>query len=738
VDTPAYGCPTDGDAGELAQYWHILTQRKGTLLLVALLGALTAFSLSRLQSPIYRARTLLEIESLNDDFLNMRHVIPTVSGEGFLSPEYNIRTQALVVQSRPVLEQAIQKMDIEKRLLVSTTGGRNFPWRKKPELEAIPQTGLALQAAAEGLKVHTEPNTRVLEVSFDSSDPQLAADFVNSIATGFTELSLERRWETSQYTSKWLAREMQDVKTKLEKAEDVLQRYARAFDLTFISEKENTAEERLRQLQLALSQAHTDRVTKQSEHEIAATAPPDSLPKVLDDPTLKDYQVELTDLRRQLAELSYLFTPEHPKVAKVQSQIATVAAALEKKRSNIVSRMRNEFEAARQSENMLIADYAAQLEFMSKQTDKVTRYLMLKREVESTRQLYDSMYQRVKEASLASAMRAVDIHVIEQAKPSASPYKPNFFLNTALGLLSGICAGATFIIARARSNRGIQEPGETSFYLSVPELGVIPKSGTERDRVRRLLGKAGLQTLFSSDDLKGLELITWTITRGFQRWPAAVAECFRFTVTSILLAEQNGSPPRVIAVSSASPGEGKTTVISNLAIALARANRRVLLVDGDLSRPRLHRVFEVDNSVGLSDVLGGCSTLAVRETRIPNLFLLPSGKNSDETVCFTTQCRELFWRLKTEFDMILIDTAPLLLASDARLIGHQADSVILVVAQHTARDAVMLARQRLAEDGTYLLGTILNNWNPKTSIYGHRKYGGYYKDGYPKDESLRT
>ena len=253
IDSAAYGYPAGRDPGNLSQYWHILCKRKGTLFLTAVLSALAAFWLSRIQAPIYRTRTLLEIKSLNDDFLNMRHVSPTASGEGSLSTEYNIRTQAMVVQSRPVLELAIKKMDIEKRLLASTSGGHSFPWRKthRPiEQEAVLRHDQALLAASYGLKVHIEPNTRLLEVTFDSTDPQLAADLANSIAGALTELSLEKRWETSQYTSKWLALELDSVKARLEKAEDVLQRYARAFDLTFIAEKDNTAEERLRHLQL--------------------------------------------------------------------------------------------------------------------------------------------------------------------------------------------------------------------------------------------------------------------------------------------------------------------------------------------------------------------------------------------------------------------------------------------------------------------------------------------------------
>ncbi|HYM08913.1 MAG TPA: polysaccharide biosynthesis tyrosine autokinase [Terriglobales bacterium] len=739
TDAATCGRPVGWDSGGLVDYWRILSRRKGTLLLTALLGALTAFFLTRLQSPIYRARTLLEIESLNEDFLNMRNVSPTASGGNFQSPEYNIRTQTAVLESEPVLERALDKMDLQKRLLASRQKGNGFPWlaalRRRvaaiePQQEQVPPRERALSMAAAGIKVRPEPNTRVIEVTFDSSDPRLASDFVNSMVAGFTELSLEKRWQSSQNTSEWLSRQVGDVKRKLEQAEDALQKYASDPGLTIISEKDNAVEERLQQIQLELSKAQADRVAKQSRYELAATAPAESLPEVLDDATLKEYQVQLTTLRRQLAELSSEFTSQHPKVISVRAQITAVDAALEKKRSNIVARIRNEYSDALRRERLLRADYAAQVSLMSKQAPKVAHYSVLKREVDTTRQLYDSMMQRVKEAGLASAMRASNVNVIEPARPPRIPYTPNFLLNTAFGLLLGVCAGAAFIIQRARTYRGIQEPGEMTLELNVPELGVIPTSDIRLSKARRLMSRSGLG-IRSPADPGRLELTTW------HQWRSAMAESFRLTLASILLSEKDGVPPRVIVLSSANPGEGKTTVISNLGIALARVNRSVLLVDADMRKPRLHEVFDVDNSLGLSQVLAGAANPAavVLETKIPNLFLLPSGQNADEKLPFTPQLRRLVQRLSAQFDMILIDTPPLLQMPDARLLSHQADAVILVVAQHTSRDAVLVAQRRLAEDGSYLLGTILNNWDPKTSTHGYSEYREYYGRYYGKGQA---
>ena len=274
---------------------------------------------------------------------------------------------------------------------------------------------------------------------------------------------------------------MEDVRIKLEKSEDELQSYAQASGLLFTSEKDNVAEEKLRQLQEELSKAQADRVAKQSKYELASTAPPESLPEVLDDATLKEYQVKLTDLRRQLAELSSSLTPAHPAVKKVQAQVTALEAALEKERANIIQRIRNEFESAQRREHLLAANYASQARLMSEQAAKVAHYNILKSEVDTNRQLYDSMLHNVQEAGMTSALRASNIRVVDSAEPPTRPYKPSIVLNSALGLLAGAFFGIVFVVVQERADRTIQGPGDTTIYLDVPELGAIPsaKAATE-------------------------------------------------------------------------------------------------------------------------------------------------------------------------------------------------------------------------------------------------------------------
>jgi polysaccharide biosynthesis transport protein len=717
-------CVCNQESG-LLEYWRILIQKKWTLLAFAAAGMLLAALFTKLQSPIYRARALLEIESLNEDFLNMRNVTPTAANENTQSPEYGIRTQLAVLQSEPVVERAIEKLNLEKRILAILQRPRllAFPGSDakpvpKHQAELLAHERLII-TARNALRVRPQVNTRVLDLTFDSADPQIAADFANAIITAFTEVTLEYRWKSTQNTSEWLSRQLQDVKAKLERSQDELQRYARAENLTFLSETAATvdtaAEERLKQLQTQLSAAEAERIAKQSAYELATGAPAESLPEVLDNATLRDYSVQLTALRRQLADLSSAFTAQYPKVISLRAQISVLESALEKERQNIITRTRNEYNAALRREKLMEGDYSAVMGIKSAQAEKVSHYLLLKREVDTTRDLYDSMVQRVKEADLASAMRASDVHVIESAKPPQTPYKPVPLLNMAFGLLSGSFLGAGYVIQRARAYHGIQEPGDTTLELNVPELGVIPSTSVAAPQFRRLLGKSG-------GGRRRPELTTW------QEAPSPIAEAFRLTLTSVLFSTSQGEvPPRVIALSSANPNEGKTTVISNLSIALASINRRVLLIDGDVRKRRLHRIFNVDNTRGLKEALEGDLTVSVQQTNIPNLFVLPSGRGgAKETLFFSSQFRQLLDRLVPEFDMVLIDTPPLLHVSDARLICHEADAVILVVAQHTARESVLHARQRLIDDGSRLLGSILNKWDPSTNVTAYR-YGQYYR-----------
>jgi capsular exopolysaccharide synthesis family protein len=707
-------------SGGLLVYWRILQRHKGTLGLVSFLGGLAALVLTLPQTPVYQAKTSIEILGLNEDFLNMRNVSPT-SASAASYAEYDIQTQIRVLQSRSLRERMTKKFGFDYR-----------PAARDRFSDLCRGFGLLQPAAPVGdafnLTIRAHPNSRIIDVTADSADPRFAAEFVNTLAREFIDQNLEARWKTTQDTGDWLFRQMGDVRIKLEKSEEQLQEYARAAGLVFTSEKNNVEEEKLRHLQEELSKAQAERVAKQSKYEVASSGAPESLPDVLDDGALKESQSMLTDLRRQLADLTSALTPAHPKVKRVEAQIAALESSLARERENIVRRIRNDYEAALRREALLTNESAAHVSLMSGQTDRVAHYNILKREVDTNRQTYDAMLQRVREAGIASAVRASNIRILDPAVPPEAPYKPDLLHNAVAGLIGGAFFGLVFIVARDRAGSSVREPGDAAAFLGVPELGLVPSAAADPVRKRRV----------QQPDTDRLELVAW------QRKPSAMAESFRGAITSILFAPGRARP-QVIVLSSPSPKEGKTTVATNLSIALAEVGVRVLLIDADLRKPRLHEVFDIENATGLADVLRRGQTVEeplnglLQATAIPNLTVLTSGRSSlaDAALLFSSRVDELVKIARKNYDLVLIDTPPMLTMPDARVLARSADGVILVArANRTTRDAIQSACKRFLEDGAQVLGAVLNDWNPKRSNrYGNYRYYDRYKDYYAKEKT---
>jgi capsular exopolysaccharide synthesis family protein len=664
----------------LQDYWHIIFRYRRTLLTFAVAGLLGAIVISLLQTRIYRVRTSLEIQS--PSFLETKS--SNDSSGGYSNPESYMETQVKLLQSESLLEHVIDKLKLQEK----PTGWRLIPWRARPEKEEL------IRKIQRNLTVRTSGNSRLLEVLYESPDPKGAADFANTMVSQFIELTQEERWKAAESTAEWLTNHLNIMKTQLEQSEAQLQDYARTSGLTFTSEKDNLAENKLKEVQDELSKAQADRIANQAKFEAAKSKPADSLPEILEDPTMREYRQRLTDLQRQYAELSATLTPEHYKVQRVQAQINELKFEMMNERRNVLRRVGNEYAAALRREALLSKAHTEQAKVVADQSEKAIHYDTLKRDVDSNRRLYEAMLQKVKEASLASAMRDSNVVVIDRARPPLLPYRPSLPMNTAIGLFGGVLLGFGFVLVRERIDRRISAPGDAQVYLDLPELGVIPldetvvpkqiPGGPQSPHRSAATLPPQPQSVANSHLSDCPELATW------KRKPSLVAECARTTLTSILLPNQNGEGPRVIVLTSPSPGDGKTTVACNLSIAVAEIERKVLLIDGDLRRPRLHKVFGVGNNGGLSDVLWSSTPLEtvpihdiVRETEVAGLSVLPGGscgKAVPSNLFYSARMSRLLARLRKEFDMVLIDAPPMIHLADARVLGGLADGVILVVA----------------------------------------------------------
>jgi succinoglycan biosynthesis transport protein ExoP len=727
ADSPVQDIGGPGGYDSLREHWQTVFRHRKTLLSFIVAGLVAAALISLIQTPIYRVRTSLEIQGTS--FLESKG--PNDTGGNNASPESYVETQVKLLQSESLLEHVIDKLKLQEEQ--PKTGWRAFTWRihrmfQLSDPSGLPEREKLIREIERNLTVRTSGNSRLLEVTYESPDPKGAADFANTLVSQFIELTQEERWKSAQGTAEWLTSHLDKMKAQLEQSETAMQEYARTSGLSFTSEKENLAESRLKELQDALDKAQGDRITSQAKLEGAKTKPADTLPEVLDDSTMREYRQRLTDLQRQYAELSATLTPEHPKVQRVQAQIDELKSVMQRERSNVLHRIGNDYSAALRRETLLSNAREAQAKIVADQSEKAIHYDTLKRDVDSNRHLYEVMLQRVKEASLSAAMRDSNVMVVDRARPPLLPYRPSLPMNSAIGLCSGALFGFGFVLLRERVNRRISAPGDAQVYLDLPELGVIPLDDSATPRqISNGLRPRRTATALPAWKSNGPELATW------KRKPSMVAECARTTLTSILLPNENGEGPQVIVVTSPCPGDGKTTVACNLSIAVAEIGRKVLLIEGDLRRPRLNSVFGVGNNWGLSDVLRGDGDLEnvsvshlVRETEVDGLYLLPGGSCgvTPANLFYSPRMATLLKKLRTEFDMILIDAPPMIHLADARVLGHLSDGVVLVIrAGQTTMDSALSASQRFAEDGTRVLGTILNSWDPKSA--GGYSYGGY-------------
>jgi capsular exopolysaccharide synthesis family protein len=697
---------------------------------VTFLGGLAGLLIQLPRTPVYRASVSVEVQPQNEDYFYAKDVNPG-SSLGSVYPDIDLATQVKVIETRELRNRVVEKLNADRTLVIAAAPNRLSAWRKTLHLaEAAPPTreALLLRTAAT-VAVKPARNSRIIDISCDSPDSHLAAAFANAMASEYREQSLENRWQSAKHTGEWLGRQLDDMKVKLQKSEEDLQTYAAAMNLILTGEKDkgNVADDKLRQLQTQLSEAQADLAARQARYELAMTSHPDSLAQVLDDVTLRTYDVKLADLRRELAELSSTLTPAHYKVQRIQSEIAEMETDRNNTRDRIVERIHNDFLEAEHRSKLLSAAFSSQSAVVTDQAGKIIHYNILQREVDSNRQLYESLLQKVKEAGISSAMRASNISVIDSAEIPDHPFAPNVPMGVIAGLLTGVCAAFGLILMQEKTNRCIESPGDAAFYLNLPALGNIPSATLERrPGVSR---RAPLRLASFGGNLDSL------LPAVVRRSPSAVAESFRLMLTSLLFMGRR-RPAQVMVITSPSPAEGKTTVVSNLAMAYAETGRSVLVIDCDMRRPQIHDVFGIPDETGLADLLleqeplePRSLMLAARRCGITCINILPAGNaaGAASNLLHSKRLPELISLAREQFDVVLIDTPPMLDIADSRIVGSLADGIILVIrSRRTERDSAIMARRQLTEDGLPIFGVVLNDWDPKFagyySVYDYSKY----------------
>ena len=706
-------------------------------------GTLLLSVLYTLVAPkVYKSEVILEVMGINQDFMNSKEVDPTsnqVTGDQY------IETQTKLLKSPPVVRRTAEVLG--PKVPGAIAGGQGLigtvrEWIGEPAAATPAQGEAVILQMLDDAKVKVDGTSDLISLTVLGPEPQLTADTANTLTQQFIQQAQDARGSSAGDTNKFLTAQLSDARKKLQDSENDLQNYARQTGIVIPSEsQESVAADKLRQIQTDLAKAEADEADTQAQVEVSHSNPSEAMPQVLDDPTLRDNRARLADLRRQLSDLSVTLTPANYKIQQLQAQIADLEQQSAHQRANIIKRLGVQNSATARRKQLLTQAYNQQMGVVSDQSVKEVRYNILKKEVDANRDIYQSMLQRVKEASIVAALRSSDVRVVSPGSVPTSPYRPSLALNLSLGLLLGLTFSTCYILLRERNDASLRSPGQSVKHLNVPELAVIPSArigNSERIplTLRNLSGTTALADGKNGLSIGNSALVDKDMVQ-YCHDETMMADAYRSAITSILLSRVNGVSPRVILVTSPRPKAGKTTTVANLGISLAEIGRRVLLIDGDLRRPRLGKLFGLQFATGLSDALldGGSGSITldsvVRSSPVPGLSVLPGGSEpaNISKLLHSTYLDSLIEKARSEYDFVLIDSPPMMGMADARLLSRNADGVILISrAGETSPEQLGEARERLADDGTPVIGTILNGCDMRIEdpsyVNGYNSYAG--------------
>ena len=701
-----------------------------------ILGAIAGTMAVIIRPPMYKAATTVELLGFNQSFMGLNQVDPQAGTDAFSASASNIQTQIRILTSRTILSRTVERLNLEMTPSASAPPTPFAKIRARIPIarkEPVEQNKDAIMTAAMTVTARGVGATRLIQLECDSTSPEVAANFLNTLAAEHISQNLSARSSATQRTAQWMEAQLEESRARLQGANDKLREFVQKSGLDFFPEQATLADTKMRQLQGDVSAIQADRIAKQARHEMARNASPDVLPDVVADPNLQAMKAQIMTLRREMAPLLATLTPEHYKVKRIQAQITETEQAFEKEKSALLRRLQNDYEEALRKERLLSGAYNAQTRAVGSQADKASQYATLKREAEMAQQVYNSLLQQSNQAAMVALVPTSNIRVVDQALVPDKPSSPNPVRDIPTAALLGAALGAGLIWVRDQWKRKklsllFDAPGHSRMVLGVPELGVIP-SATLRPTPKLMPKIPLIRRRLESAAVEGpvLELEAW------QQQSPALTESFRHAFTSILRSKPAGHSA-VYVITSVGPGEGKTTLSANLAMAMAESGHSVLLVDADLRRARLHRFLGLPETQGLSDLL--TDDTPIDSTTFSDYYVsLPStdlkvmthglaDTPSPAVLFFSKRLEKIITALREQFDFVLIDTAPALPFPDARLIGKSSDGVVLVVRSGiTTRESAQAICGRFQEDGIPVLGTILNDWVPQA---GTPTYQNYY------------
>ncbi len=754
---------------DLRSVVRVMMRRRWLFVGVIACCIVLALMVNTISTPMYEATATIE---LNRDNGPSSLGLDAMMGDdvGSVGPALttDLKTEISILKSDSLAIDVLRKLNLASQspfLVARRKDDKPLPpWEDDPA-----QRSRLIDIFEKYLSVSPIEGTRLIQVTFRSQDPKQAARIANALIDSYQTQYLQSRYNATSQASNWLAQQLTTLKTNVERSEKRLTDFEQASGILTLQGggvapdaeatsgvlAPNPVIQKLNILNSNLTAAETSRIEKEAIYQLARSGNIETLLAVASNPSneissgavissgelqnLEFLQQRKLDLKEKLTEALSVYGPNNRHLKDVELQFHTVNDQILQELRSFADQAKVDLELAQQTESQIRARFEQQQNEASKLNDKTVQLALLSQEAVSSRKLYEDLYTRLQEANIVAGIKATNITVVDPARPQGAPVSPRRALNLELAVLLGLLLGINVVYLADKAHHIVVSNTDVEELTGIPVLGVIPdlragQVGSRRPKAR-IEGVEG-----DGSALKDPSLIVLTHPNSGQ------TESFRSLRTSVLLSRPNGGP-RVLLITSCLPGEGKSTVTSNLAVTFAQYGKRVIIVEADMRRPTMRHVLEVSNDVGLSSVLSGLSTFAdtvIHSAAVDRLDILPAGPRPPlpSELLGSVAFVELLQMLRANYDVVIIDSPPALMLTDAASIASHMDAVIWIArAGFTPRPLLRRAMRLIEQARMPVIGFLLNGVTRHLDPYGydyeygysHKFYGSYYEGGESSD-----
>jgi len=735
---------------DLLEYWRIVVKRKWAIFSVTTVLVVLTLIYSLTATPVYKAVSNILIEEPTTNLLSLQDILNQAGPATGLTTTF-FNTQLKILGSRTLADRVAKKMNLAVRpelqaaprlsssLFESLKSLVTLKWLSRargddgpdsPGAAADPYTPYA-RLIQRGVSISPITDTNLVEVSFKSVYPRLATDIVNMLVDEFVRFTIETRYEATQQTSEFLNEQIAQLRDELAAKERELQRYGEDKKLLALDDKASSVVNKYTEVSKAYTDATIKRIKAEADLNQLKSLNIDSPAQFVSNPLVQTLRTSYAQIKSEIEEKSKTLGPGHPDMIQLQAKLDSTKSELQSEISKAIKAQEAELQAARTNEASLRGLQETQRADVSRTNSDAILYRSIQVDVENTKNLLNQMVAKQKEAQVSARMTGMGtsyIKIVDRAVVPDKPVGPIPLRNAAVALILGLILGLGFAFLADFIDNTIKEPEDMEHLTGLPSLGVIPQfaisgPGHRYGTPSRYRYRYGKTRNAAEDEMMSRVTEVELVNHLFPK--INIAEDYRTVRTSILFSLP-GKGPKAMVFTSTSPQEGKSATVANLGISFAQLGVKVVVVDADLRKPRQHKIFKVKNTAGLSDYLTGRNGIndVIQKTAVDHFWIVPSGAHppNPAELLNSEMMKDFVRLLKDCFDIILIDTPPVMAVIDPVIVSSYVDSTVIVLRTGKAvRKAVLRTVSELRRAQAKIIGVVFNGAKARV----HSRYGRY-------------